>query len=484
MATLKDSTRTLVKTNERFSLKALNTFIAVVVAILIISTTLPARASAELRASVFTFTASADAQVNEATPGSNVGNSAYLQVDGDAGIRQEIYMKFSVSGLSGTVSNARVRVYDTTNGSNNGPILYRTGASWTETGITWSNRTAQTTGSLGNLGAVSAATWVEYDVTSQVTADGTYSFVMVADGNDGLTFSSRQGSYPPQLVVTTGGTSSTPVPTLPPPTVVVPTPTTPPSTNSVTLVGAGDISSCGNNNDEATAKLLDAIPGTVFTVGDNAYPSGTTAEFNDCYNPTWGRHRLRTMPVPGNHEYRTSGASGYFGYFNVPSYYAYNLGTWRIYALNSEIDITSTSAQVQWLKADLAANPKQCVLAYWHKPRWSSGKHGSDPESQELWKTFYDAGAEVVLNGHDHDYERFTQMNASGAAVASGLREFVVGVGGAGFYDFINILSTSQVRNANTYGVLKLTLNSSSYTWQFVPIAGKTFTDSGTTSCR
>jgi hypothetical protein len=230
--------------------------------------------------------------------------------------------------------------------------------------------------------------------------------------------------------------------------------------------------------------LLDAIPGTVFTAGDNAYDAGTAAQFNDCYNPTWGRHKSRTMPAPGNHEYNTTGASGYFGYFNVPSYYAYDLGAWRIYALNSQIDVSATSAQLQWLRADLAANPKQCVLAYWHEPRWSSGKHGSNTGIQELWKTLYDAGADVVLNGHDHDYERFTQMDASGAAAASGMREFVVGMGGAGFYNFVNILPTSQVRNANTFGVLKLTLSSSSYGWQFVPVAGKTFTDSGTTNCR
>jgi hypothetical protein len=462
-----------------------------------ITTALPVRAfTVAQTATITTFTANADAQVNEANPSSNYGNSTYLQVDGDAGIRQETYIKFSVSGLSGAVSNAKVRVYDTTNGSNNGPILYGTGTSWIETGITWSNRPAQTTGSLGNLGAVSAATWVEYDVTSQVIADGTYSFVLVADSNDGLTFSSRQGSYPAQLVVTTG-TSSTPVATLPASTVVptstiaatstvapIPTITSQPSTNSVVLVGAGDISSCSNTGDEQTARLLDAIPGTVFTVGDNAYTAGTAAQFNDCYDPTWGRHKSRTMPVPGNHEYNTAGASGYFGYFNVPSYYAYDLGAWRIYALNSQIDVSATSEQLQWLQADLAANPRQCVLAYWHEPRWSSGKHGSNVEVQELWKTLYDAGADVVLNGHDHDYERFTQMNASGSAVASGMREFVVGMGGAGFYSFVNILPTSQVRNANTFGVLKLTLSSSSYSWQFVPVAGKTFTDSGTTNCR
>jgi acid phosphatase type 7 len=254
---------------------------------------------------------------------------------------------------------------------------------------------------------------------------------------------------------------------------------------SVVLVGAGDISTCDNSNDEATAKLLDNISGTVFTAGDNAYPGGTYTQFTNCYHPTWGRHKSRTKPVPGNHEYNTSGAAGYFKYFsNTPSYYAYNLGDWRIYALNSEIDVSSTGTQVKWLKNDLAANPKRCVLAYWHKPRWSSGSHyGSNSRYQTLWKTLYDAGAEVVISGHEHNYERFKEMNASGTASSPGLREFVVGTGGASHYGFGSILSTSQVRNSSTHGVLKLTLSSTSYSWKFVPVAGKTFTDSGTTNC-
>jgi hypothetical protein len=259
----------------------------------------------------------------------------------------------------------------------------------------------------------------------------------------------------------------------------------PVSAATVTLVGAGDIASCSNSNDEATAKLLDNISGTVFTTGDNAYSSGTSTEFTNCYGPTWGRHKSRTKPVPGNHDYNTSGATGYFRYFgNISSYYAYNLGDWRIYALNSEIDVSSTSAQARWLKNDLAANPKRCVLAYWHKPRWSSGTtHGSSSKYQTLWKILYDAGAEIVINGHEHNYERFKEMNGSGTASSPGLREFVVGTGGASHYGFGSALSTSQVRNSSTYGVLKLTLNSTSYSWKFVPVAGKTFTDTGTTSC-
>jgi hypothetical protein len=257
------------------------------------------------------------------------------------------------------------------------------------------------------------------------------------------------------------------------------------SAASVVLVGAGDIASCAYTTDTATARLLDSTSGTVFTTGDNVYPDGTYTQYKNCYDPTWGRHKSRTKPVPGNHEYNTSGAAGYFKYFsNVRSYYAYTLGDWRIYALNSNIDVSATSAQVNWLKSDLENNPKRCVLAYWHHPRWSSGTHyGNNSRYQTLWKTLYDAGAELVLNGHEHNYERFKQMNASGSAVSSGLREIVVGTGGAALYGFGSIRSTSEVRNSSTHGVLKLTLNSTSYSWKFVPVAGRSFTDSGTTSC-
>jgi acid phosphatase type 7 len=258
------------------------------------------------------------------------------------------------------------------------------------------------------------------------------------------------------------------------------------SAATVVLVGAGDIASCAYSTDTATAKLLDDISGTVFTTGDNVYTNGTYTQYKDCYGPNWGRHKSRTKPSPGNHEYNTSRAAGYFQYFNnILSYYAYNLGDWRIYALNSNIDVSATSAQIKWLKDDLAKNPKKCVLAYWHHPRWSSGaKYGNNSKYQTLWKTLYDAGAELVINGHEHHYERFKQMNASGSAVSKGLRAFVVGTGGAGLYGFGSIRSTSEVRNSSTHGVLKLTLSSTSYSWNFIPVAGKSFTDSGTTSCR
>jgi hypothetical protein len=252
------------------------------------------------------------------------------------------------------------------------------------------------------------------------------------------------------------------------------------------LIGAGDIAACSHNNDEATAKLLDATSGTVFTAGDNVYDSGTYTEYVNCYEPTWGRHKARTKPSPGNHEYLTSGAAGYFQYWNnIPAYYAYDLGAWRIYALNSEISVSSSSPQVVWLKNDLAANPRACVLAYWHRPRWSSGTtHGSATSMQALWDVLYAANADLVVNGHEHNYERFALQNPSGQLdTARGLREFVVGTGGKTLYSGFSPLPNSQVRNDTSYGVLKLTLHANSYDWQFLPVSGATFSDSGSTTC-
>jgi hypothetical protein len=255
------------------------------------------------------------------------------------------------------------------------------------------------------------------------------------------------------------------------------------------FVGAGDITNCSRSQDEDTAKLLDNISGTVFTLGDNAYPDGTASQFSSCYGPTWGRHKSRTRPSPGNHDYHVNGADGYFDYFgsaagaNRTGYYSYNLGAWHIISLNSEISQSAGSAQEQWLRADLAANPKVCTLAYWHKPRFSSGQHGNNSGSAALWQALYEFKADVIVNGHDHTYERFAPQNPNAQADSNGIREFVVGTGGAGLYPFPSIQPNSQVRNNTTYGVLKLTLHASSYDWQFIPIAGQTFTDSGTSNC-
>jgi hypothetical protein len=261
------------------------------------------------------------------------------------------------------------------------------------------------------------------------------------------------------------------------------------------LVGTGDIASCSRSGDSKTAALVEGIAGTVFTAGDNAYESGSPSEFQNCYDPTWGAFVGRTRPSPGNHDYGTAGAAGYFDYFGSNAgpgddgYYAYDLGSWRIYSLNSNCDRAGVggcgkgSPQRAWLKADLAANPRTCVLAYWHHPLFSSGEHGNYPKMRPIWRALHAAGADVVISGHDHDYERFARQRPSGVAASNGIREFVVGTGGAERRAFGSIKANSQVRNAGTFGVLKLTLHATAYEWEFVPVAGETFTDSGSTSC-
>lgn len=263
-----------------------------------------------------------------------------------------------------------------------------------------------------------------------------------------------------------------------------------PAPNDPVIAGAGDIANSGAG-DEATAKLLDSInPTVVYTTGDNAYPDGTLSEFQTYYEPTWGRHKAKTKPSPGNHEHHTSGASGYYDYFGAAAgergkgYYSYDVGEWHLIALNSSISMGATSEQVGWLKNDLAAHTNSCTLAYFHHPLFSSGDHGNQTQVKPLWDALYSANADVVLNGHDHSYERFAPQNPSGTLdTARGIREFVVGTGGASYYPFDIIKPNSEARSTGTHGVLKLTLHAGGYDWQFIPEAGKTFTDSGSDDC-
>lgn len=277
-------------------------------------------------------------------------------------------------------------------------------------------------------------------------------------------------------------------------------PPTAPQPDNEILLGAGDIADCanaegaGSTSGEATAKLLDRISGTVFTLGDNVYESGTEAEFEECYEPGWGRHKARTYPSVGNHEYYTADASGYFNYFGAAAgnpdegYYSYDLGEWHVVVLNSTCEnvggCQDDSPMLRWLEEDLAANPKTCTVAYWHQPLFSSGYQGNNVNMRPAWDALYAANVDVVVNAHDHDYERFAPQDPNGTADSEqGIRQFVVGTGGASLRPFEDIKPNSEIRNADTHGVLKLTLNSTSYDWKFVPVAGETFTDSGSGSC-
>jgi hypothetical protein len=255
------------------------------------------------------------------------------------------------------------------------------------------------------------------------------------------------------------------------------------------LVGAGDIAMCGLPGAAATAALLDTMPGTVFTTGDNAYPDGSARDYEACYAPTWGRHRDRTRPVAGNHEYQTPGAAGYFGYYGGNAgppgrgYYSYRAGAWLVVALDSNIAAGPGSPQAEWLRATLSAEPSSCTLAYWHHPLFSSGPNGDNGQTRELWRILYDAGAEIVVAGHDHLYERFAPQDADGLADSDrGLRQFVVGTGGAYLYDVRGRRANSETVGA-AHGVLRLTLKASSYDWEFVPVPGAAFSDAGSGVC-
>lgn len=259
------------------------------------------------------------------------------------------------------------------------------------------------------------------------------------------------------------------------------------------ILAAGDIATCANTNDSATAELLDGLDGTILILGDLAYEDGTAAQFANCYDPTWGRHKARTRPSPGNHEYRTAGAAPYYAYFGASAgdptkgYYSFDIGNWHIISLNSNCNVVSCaagSAQEMWLRADLAASTKPCTLAYWHHARFSSGNdHGNDASVAPFWSALYEYGAEVALVSHEHVYERFDPQSPAAAADPNGLRQFTVGTGGRSLDGFLSPQPNSVVRDASAYGVLKMTLHSNSYDWRFVPVEGESFEDSGSASC-
>jgi hypothetical protein len=267
------------------------------------------------------------------------------------------------------------------------------------------------------------------------------------------------------------------------------------------LVGAGDIAGCSSlAGAEATARLIEQIPGTVFAAGDLAYDRGSSEEFSKCYDTTWGRFKNRTRPVPGNHEYASGDGSPYFAYWGERAgtgkggYYSFDLGNWHIVALNTNCDAPAVggcgvgSAQEKWLKQDLAAHAKSCIVAYGHHALYSSGlfkRHAIHPELRDLWRDLYVAHADLMLAGHEHSYERFAPQDPDGHAdPQNGIREIVVGTGGRSHDPLGLALPNSEERNADSFGVLRLTLFATKYTWQFIPVNGEEgYHDSGEATC-
>jgi acid phosphatase type 7 len=244
--------------------------------------------------------------------------------------------------------------------------------------------------------------------------------------------------------------------------------------------------------DEQTADLvLNATPDRVLTVGDNQYDKGRIREFQNAYDKTWGQFKELTRPTPGNHEYLTENAKGYFNYFETlagPShrgYYSFHEEDWLLLALNSNLNLKRRKGerQMEWLRRKLTSSDAECTLAYMHHPLYSSGEHGNNSGKRPMYRLLNAAGTELILAGHDHNYERFAPINANGERRDDGFREIVVGTSGANLRPIANVKPHSKVRNADTFGVLQLTLSLDAYSWEFVPEAGETFTDSGNDTC-
>lgn len=279
--------------------------------------------------------------------------------------------------------------------------------------------------------------------------------------------------------------------------------TTPPPAAAqagVTVYAAGDIADCRKVSVEksgagATAAilvplLLQDATARVLTLGDNAYQKGTLAEFNDCYGPSWGQFKQRTHPSPGNHEYQTPGASGYYDYFGDAAgpqrrgYYRMQIGDWQVYSLNSYLQPAEHALQLAWLKQELSSANAKCTLAYWHHPMYSSGPHGNSARMRDVWELLQAAKADLVLAGHDHHYERFAAQDANGTAdAARGIAQFVVGSGGSTLYPLKPLRPNSVASQDKELGVLKLTLKADRFDWQFLAVAGGSYADSGSQAC-
>jgi len=453
------------------------------------------------------FTPGADAYVSQGRPRTNFGSVEELIVDRAPKVKRS-YLRFTVAGVSGSITKVTLRLYSKDASDTGYEVRAVADGTWAEQTITY--KTAPPIGFVvASAPHIAARAFTSVDVTPLVSGDGVVSLAVTAAADSRLRFASREArEHAPQLVVEASASSAalpSTTTTLDPTTTTLdpttttldPTTTTAAAGGDPTIAAAGDIA-CDSSiagsttcHQAATSDLLIAGNLTaVLGLGDHQYPSGALADFRAYYDPTWGRVKDKTYPAPGNHEYGSSDASGYFAYFGEragPSgrgYYSFDAGSWHLISLNSEISTAVGSPQETWLKADLASNSQRCTLAYWHKPMFSSGPHGNNPSVKPLWDALYAAGADLALAGHDHDYERFAPQTPSGSAdAARGIREFVVGTGGKEHYSISSTKPNSQVHNTDTFGVLQLTLHADSYDWEFLPEAGKTFTDSGTSSC-
>jgi len=455
---------------------------SVVAGLLVAGTTTSALADTK------TVIASDDAYVRADMPSTNFGTATSVQAD--ASPVTNGYLKFAVSNLTGgRITRATLRIFSRSTGTTAVRVHSVANTTWTQGGITYD--TAPAIGAeIGNTGSLTAGTWEAVDVSATVTGNGTYSFALTTGSTAARVFDSREGTNRPRLVILTSND----------PVIAaggdVACATDDPNYNG----GAGTATAC---HQAATADLIGNInPAQLLVLGDTQYNSGRPEQYDAVYDPTWGRYLSITRPTVGNHEYGQSGASGYFGYFGdratplepgcrsgCKGYYSFDVGAWHIVNINAEctrIDggagCAAGSEQDNWLKADLANHTNRCTLVFGHRPRWSSNSFAS-PDIAPLIEDMYAAGVDLYLAGHSHAYERFASQTPSGSANANGIRQFVVGTGGANFSGFATTVANSQLRKSRVFGVLLLTLHADSYDWQFVADPSTPFSDSGTGSC-
>ncbi len=452
----------------------------------------------------------ADAYVDSSKPGVNNGTQTTIRVDGSPFVNS--YLRFNLSGLSGPVSQARLRIYANSASTSGISASGVTDNSWLETGITYANAPE-----IGNVvatsSAVGAGTWKELDVTSLINGNGLVSIGLKTSGSTAISLASREsGINAPQLLVTylPDGQTSTIIPTITPtntPTAhstatYTPTGSSTPTSNPtpVVILAAGDLTKCGGGTPNPTggsmitSNMVMNASGRFFSLGDNSNDTGTVEDYENCYGPTWGRVRDRTNPAMGNHDQIADSQAGpYFAYFSgmtgVYGHYSLNLGTWHIVVLNAECGVGSQgcgegSPQEVWLRQDLAANTQACVMAIWHQPLFTSGTQSETTGMQMFWRDLYAVGADIILNAHNHNYERFALQDPFQNPVPNGIREFVVGTGGASLDSSTKPMALNEeVRSAAAYGYIKLTLKTNSYDWEFIAQPGKSFTDSGSGTC-
>jgi hypothetical protein len=479
-------------------------------------------------ASATTVVAAADAFVLSDTPAANRGGAAVLRVSGDGKVA---YLRFEVLPLAGgaTIRSATLRLYGM-GASRCDPgveVLRAAGDGWDEGSVSWDEQP-------GTVGApLAVATWSEagyreLDVTPAVTGSGPVSFALrhpePCDATVADVFRSREAEtgFRPELAVETGPTAAPAacadgvdndgdglVDAADAGCTGASDASETDAAEAVTLVTAGDIAcdpaghqSDGSNPEvcqhAATAELL-AGADAVLPLGDLQYPDGTLEQFQGAYDPTWGMKAPVSYPAVGNHEYHVPGAAGYFDYWSGKGrptgdrdagYYSFDLGAWHAISLNSncsEVSCDEGTPQNDWLEADLAATPSSCVLAFWHHPLFNSGAvHGDSMPSgvRELWHDLYAAGVDVVLNGHEHNYQRYAKQGPDGLARADGIREFVVGTGGSRIYP----LRTAKAPNYETgqdttFGVLRMHLDDGAYSWEFVAIDGTVLDAGGPVPC-